>query len=59
MKILHVDCSVRNEASLSRALSASLVEQLVDKRPDDTSVIRLDLAKVSFFYLEVNCFVGS
>ena len=44
MKILHIDCSVRNEASLSRTLSASLVKQLVDKRSDDTSVVRLDLA---------------
>jgi len=44
MKVLHIDCSVRNEQSLSRKFSASFVHQLRQRFPEELQVIRLDLA---------------
>jgi FMN-dependent NADH-azoreductase len=58
MKILHIDCSVRNERSTSRKLSKLFVDELKDKH-HDLSVDYLDLAvdappHVSALFIEGN-----
>ena len=58
MKVLHIDCSVRNNESISRMLSGFFVEQLKDKRPD-LELDYLDLATeapehVSALFIEGN-----
>ena len=42
LKVLHIDCSLRKEQSLSRDLSKTVVDQLSQKR--EITVDRLDLA---------------
>lgn len=58
MKVLHIDCSVRNSESTSRMLSGFFVEQLKDKR-QDLELDYLDLATeapehVSALFIEGN-----
>ncbi|WP_180113669.1 MULTISPECIES: FMN-dependent NADH-azoreductase [unclassified Acinetobacter] len=58
MKILHIDSSIMGDASVSRQLSAEIVQQLQQKHGDAAQVQHLDLAVQQIPHLSSEILMG-
>ncbi len=58
MKILHIDSSIMGDASVSRQLSAEIVQQLQQKHGDAAQVQYLDLAVQQIPHLSSEILMG-